>query len=224
LPDVVYRIDVEEPLDLGLRLNGGGSPMAYDLRSVCDSASAQLACAQGAAMIGDRIRNLQAGAHYLILESPDPANFTIELEALPRTVPVAVAGNDNCATAVEIPEQGGLFTGDTIDTLSDYMASCGNQAQSRDAAFRLQLSQPSIVNASLEAQFDTVLHRYEDTGEGAQSCDGGMPAACDDDGGPSGGDSLLSEMLDPGIYYYIVDGFNTDNHGKYLLEVSVTPQ
>jgi hypothetical protein len=220
-PDSVYRIQVDEPMDLAVDITSGSALLAYDFRSVCESQAAQLACGSGAA-VGARVRNLQAGDYFLIVESADPGNFSVALESLPRTMPVPVGGNDTCATAVEIPADGGLFAGDTLGLLNNYEALCGSGARSGDAAFRLELTERSTVTALLEAAFDTVLYRHLDAGNGPAACNV-LASACNDDGGQGNTNSLLIDTLDPGIYYYIVDGFNDDNAGSYLLEMSIAP-
>jgi hypothetical protein len=220
-PDTVYRVQVDEPMDLSVTIDAGGSLLAYDFRSICDSQPAQLACGQGAT-IGARVRNLQAGDYFLVVESADPTNFTVALETLPRTVPIPVGGNDTCATAVEVPLEGALFAGDTLGMLNNYEALCGSGARSGDAAFRLELTERARVTASLEAAFDTVLYRYLDTGAGAAACNV-LGSACNDDGGHGNTNSLLSDTLEPGVYYYVVDGFGETNSGSYLLEMTIEP-
>jgi hypothetical protein len=220
-PDSVYRIQVDEPMDLGVDIVSGSAQLAYDFRSVCDSQAAQLTCGKGAT-IGARVRNLQPGDYYLIVESADPSNFAVELESLPRTMPIPVGGNDSCANAVVVPEEGGLFSGDTLNLLNDYEGVCGSNARSGDAVFRLQLTERARVTALLEAAFDPVLLRYFDDGNGAAACNG-LATVCNDDGGLGNQNSVLSDTLDPGVYYYVVDGFSDDNVGNYLLEMTVGP-
>jgi hypothetical protein len=227
LPDVVYHVKVDAPTDLGVNINGGTALMIYGFRSTCDASGSQLACGDGT-MIDGRVRNVQPGDYYMVLESPapasDPASFTVSLDRLPRTVPTAATGNDTCASAIDIPDGGALFTGDTFGMLDDYQALCGGGAHSPDAAFRLVLAKRSRVTASLEATFDTVLYRFDDTGNGAASCRSKNEAACNDDGAQGNTNSMLSDLLDAGTYYYVVDGFNDNSQGSYLLDVTVAPQ
>ncbi|MFI5307910.1 MAG: hypothetical protein ACHQ53_11180 [Polyangiales bacterium] len=225
LADVVYHVIADRPTDFGVRVDGGSALMVYDFRSTCDAQDTQLACGDGA-MVNGRIRNLAPGDYYLVLESPspanDPASFTVEVDRLPRTVPVAVQGNETCATAYDVPSDGGLFSGDTLGMLDDYQASCGSGAHSPDAVYHLTLNSRSRVTASLEASFDTVLYRF--TGTSADACQSKMEAACNDDGAQGNTNSSLSETLQAGSYYYVVDGFNDNNAGRYLLDIAVAPQ
>jgi hypothetical protein len=227
LSDVVYHVRADRPTDLGVRVDGGPSLMIYDFRSTCDMQDSQLICGFGA-MVNGRVRNLAPGDYYLVLESPapanDPASFTVELDRLPRTVPTSVSGNENCATAYAVSMDGGLFAGDTLGMLDDYQASCGSGAHSPDAVFELVLDRRSRVTAALDAAFDTVLYRFPELGQGPDACQSKNEAACNDDGAQGNTNSSLSETLQMGSYYYVVDGFNDNNSGKYLLDIAVSPQ
>lgn len=222
-PDIVYRVVMDEPGDLGLDLDAGNFLLAYDVRSSCEDLSSQLWCSQ-AQVSGGRVRNLDAGTYYLVLEAPGAASFTLQAKRLPRSTPVEVGINDTCGTAQEIPEEGGLFTGDTLTLLNDYEARCGGGAASKDAAFHLTLTHRSEVTAIVDATFDSVLYRYTDTGLGPDACQSPGESNCNDDSGMGGTDSRLNaELLEPGSYYYVVDGFNRENAGRYSFEVSVSP-
>jgi hypothetical protein len=220
-PDTVYRVQVDAPTDLYIELETGSAQLAYEFRSVCDSPTAKRACGRGTA-VGTRVRNLQAGDYFLIVESAEPTNFSVLIDEMPRTTPVPVGNNDTCANAVEVPPTGGLYAGDTLLMLNDYQALCGSGANSGDAAFLVQLTERSHVTATLEAEFDTVLYRHVDVGEGPTSCNV-LASVCNDDSGQGNTNSLLDDTLEPGSYYYIVDGFNDDNSGSYLLEIAIGP-
>jgi hypothetical protein len=220
LPDIIYSVEVEEPSDLALHVEGGSSLFAYDFRSACDDIGSQLSCSRALGN-GGRIRNLAPGSYYLVLESPGAGNFTILAERLPPSVPVPVTGNDTCGTATEIPVDGGLFSGNTLDTLDHYGALCGSGALGRDAVFRLNLTTRAEVSAIVDAPFDSVLFRYADLGAGAATCVSQAEAACDDGGGTQS--RLAAEILEPGAHYYVVDGVNSIDAGPYLFQVDVIP-
>jgi hypothetical protein len=225
LPDAVYRLTVPTMTDLGVHVSGGAaSVMTYDFRAVCENDASQLACARGRPLDA-RVRNVAPGEYYLVVEAQAQTSFSLNVESLPQTVPVDVSGNDNCATAAEIPETGGLFRGDTLPLLNDYDAVCGGGARSHDAAFRLVLTRPHHVLVNVQGVFDTVLYRYQDEeGMGALSCMPRFERICNDDAGPGNSTSLLDEELAAGTYYYIVDGFNQANDGTFVLEVTTTPR
>jgi hypothetical protein len=219
--DAVYRVNVPEPMDLAIRIDGGDR-MAFDLRNVCEDLGTQLACIDTpTARVDRRLRDLSPGEYFLIVESQRNPAFVVELERLPRTVPEQVEGNGRCETAAPISPSGGLYTGDTRDFQDDYQAAlCGGGARSTDAAFVLDLPRRARVTARLEAVHDTVLYRFADEGEGAAACDARLEDQCNDDDGMTQ-NSLLTETLDAGRHYYIVDGFADGNQGEYILEINV---
>ena len=125
-----------------------------------------------------------------------------------------------CAQALSVPGAGGVFVGDTTREDGDYEASCGGGAFSADAVFRVELAAPATVRAFLTADFDAVLYRIDDFGDGV--CTSVSDAACDDDGG-GGTNSLLEEPLPAGSYFYVVDGYGFGNQGSYVLDIAISP-
>jgi hypothetical protein len=217
--ETVFRIVVDERTDVGLTIEGGDARMHYALRSECSDGATQRSCSDGVPLF-ERVRNLEAGEYFVIVESAQTAPFTIKTERLPPTQPVEVVDNGVCAAATSVPTAGGVFVGDTTRTNSDYEAGCGGGAASSDAAFRVELTEEATVRAFLTADFDAVLYRIEDFGDGGQSCSTVIEAACDDDGG-GGTNSLLEERLPAGAFYYIVDGYGFGNQGSYVLDISI---
>lgn len=216
-PDTVYSLTVEEPTDLDIKVDGADSPMRFALQRECGVEKSELVCDQGRpARI--RLRDVAPGEYFLTVESNETQQFELTVELLERTQPELVSGNDLCGSAVQVPQEGGLFRGSTASLLNDYVA-CGN-SRSRDAAFRLELTQERTVTASVEAAFDTVLYRY--MGEGVGACEGDGPVeSCDDDSLFGSNSRLQSERLKPGTHFYIVDGFSDSNSGEYVFEVLV---
>jgi hypothetical protein len=221
LRDVVYRLEIEETLDLNLQIEGADTRMYYALRDNCEDPTTQTACGDGTPL-SDRLRNVSAGTHYLIVESIEATGFTVQADRLEPTIPVEVEGNGACALAADITASGGVFIGDTGLEDPTYEATCGGGASSPDAVFRLVLGQAARVRASLTADFDTVLYRFGGSGGTTNDCLSGADRACDDDSG-DGTNSVLEERLDPGTYFYVVDGYGFGNQGPYLFDVSIVP-
>jgi hypothetical protein len=218
--DTIYGFDVEEPIDLLLRADGGESVMVLAVQESCGDPDSELLCTSGRLAL-KRLRNLDPGRYYVVVESAANTSFVIMAEPLPVTVPQEVEGNERCATAAVIGEQGGLFAGDTSTMDNDYSAGgCGSLAQSKDAAFKLVLGESRRVIVELEADFDAVLYRFTEVEGESATCVSREEDACDDDGGP-GTDSLLDEQLEAGVHYFIVDGFGKTNDGSYTLAVTV---
>jgi hypothetical protein len=217
--ETVFRLTIDERTDVGLTIEGGDARMYYALRSDCSDSATQRSCSDGVPLF-ERMRNLEAGEYFVIVESAQSAPFTIETERLPPTIPVEVVDNEVCALAASVPASGGVFVGDTTRGSGDYQAGCGGGALSADAAFLVELPEEATVRAFLSADFDAVLYRFEDLGDGGMTCSTVTESACDDDGG-GGTNSLLEERLPAGAYFYIVDGYGFGNEGSYVLDISI---
>jgi hypothetical protein len=133
------------------------------------------------------------------------------------------ATNDTCATAGTIPGSGTYtVSGTTCGGGDDDHGWCGGMARGPDVAYRMTISARSQVIldtcGTTLTSFDTVLYLY------AGSCSGSGQVACNDDGcGGSGFKSRIEATLDPGVYFVIVDGLQSDDMGGFELQVSVTP-
>ncbi|MBN1652162.1 MAG: putative metal-binding motif-containing protein [Deltaproteobacteria bacterium] len=223
--EMVYRFEIEQPSDVGLRIDGGDAPITATLSTRCGDRESELSCISNAPAV-KRFRNLQPDVYYLVVESIKSTNFVLIAERLPLTLPTEVSGNERCEDAFAIPPTGGLFAGDTSRMTNDYVATkCGGNPRSNDAVFSLSLSETKRVkvqlDAAFESVFDTVLYRFIGSGDGAGECESGQESACDDDGG-SGTNSQLDELLQAGDHYYVVDGLGLDNEGEYILNVEVS--
>ncbi|MEM9073946.1 MAG: putative metal-binding motif-containing protein [Myxococcota bacterium] len=214
--DAVYELTLTETSDVTIEADADGPFMYLSVRSDCEDDDSRLRCVSGNPA-RSRLRNLSPGTYFLVVESFSGTGYSLSVDASPPTVPTPASGNSLCEDAVTIPLSGGLFTGTTVPLLNDYETrSCGSNARSRDAAFRLDLTTRQRVVASTEgSDFDTVLHRHVD------SCASEGEATCDDDGGEAS-TSLLDEELDPGTYFYIVDGWGSTNNGEYFFEVQIS--
>ncbi len=82
--------------------------------------------------------------------------------------------------------------------------------------FRLDLPASRTVTATTEGStFDTVITLRQG------ACTDGSEILCDDSSGPND-TSYLQTVLDPGTYYFVVDGFGSQS-GSYDFEIKVTP-
>lgn len=215
--DAVHSFTLTEPADVTLTADTG-SFTYMSLRTTCDDEASEIRCTSGNPS-RTRVRNLAAGTYFVVVESSRGSGYTLNLETTtPPTVPTMVTGNDVCGAATVVPAGGGLFTGTTTTALNDYETRlCGSGAASSDVAFRVDLTSRSEVFATTEGStYDTVLHLHQDT------CSSMGELACNDDGG-SGSSSLIDRELDPGTYFFVVDGFGAASAGSYEFEVLITP-
>ncbi len=216
--ELVHSFTIPALSDVTIDVDGGLSYLNASLRTTCDNAGTQVRCPTGAP-ISSHLRALAAGTYYLIVEGARGGSYTIDITATtPPTVPTPATGNDSCGGPVIIPPTGGFWSGTTMGMANDYdPLICGTGTPAPDVAFRLDLATRSRITATTEGSaFDTLLYRFMGT------CRTGMEARCDDDGG-SAGTSQLTETLDPGTYFYVVDGFSSTAMGNYEFQVFITP-
>ncbi|WP_053234998.1 putative metal-binding motif-containing protein [Sandaracinus amylolyticus] len=216
--DAVHSFTLGARRDVTIEIDGGTASFNASVRGTCADGATQLRCARGTP-VRMRLRDLAAGTYYVVVESFNAAPYAITVTDSDPVTPVAVSGNETCASAFEIPATGGVFTGDTTAMLDDLQTrtSCGDGARSTDAMFRLELTEARRVVANTGGStFDTVLHVHRD------SCANTGELACDDDSG-DGSSSLIDRRLDPGTYFLVVDGRGMVSRGQYTLEVLVTP-
>lgn len=221
--DAVHQFTLTEPADVTVTVDGGSAYMAVSLRpTACTNSAGQLRCSNGFAP-RTRLRGLAAGTYWVVVESQTTGAYSIEVDAVvPPVVSVAASGNDLCGTAWVVPETGGLFTGSTVGFLDDFhtsSATCAfTTATAPDVAFRLDLTTARRVVATTEgSSFDTVLYVHRDF------CNrGGLELYCNDDGPGIGTRSIIERVLDPGTYYFVIDGYNMFYSGDYVFEVLVS--
>jgi hypothetical protein len=219
-PDAVFKLDLDSARDVVIRVDAEDTQLAVAaLQSTCGDVNSERGCRKGGPL-ETRLRNVDPGEYYVVVDSPNAAAVTVQVETYPPTPTTPASGNDNCMSAQLIPETGGIFSGDTRDLLADYVASCGAGAASKDAVFKLVLTTRRHVVARLDSGFDGVLHRMRDDRTGPDVCKDVVSDNCSvHTGGGTG--ALLDEVLSAGTYYYVVDGYRDFNAGYYQLDVAV---
>jgi hypothetical protein len=219
-PDLVHTFTLAAASDLDISIDGGTAYLNAALRQNCAMEFPEIRCDAGSP-IAAHVRNVAAGTYFIIVEGDRAGAYTLTVHATtPPTVPTPVTGNDTCGGAVIIPQTGGFWSGTTVGANNDYaptMCGTGPGNTAPDVAFRLDLAARSRIVATTDgSSFDTLLYRF------VNSCASGMEVVCNDD---SGGHvtSTLNEMLDPGTYFYVVDGFTSGSQGPYEFQVIITP-
>lgn len=214
--DAVYSFTLAEPQDVRFTVDGAGRYVNASLRRACADGATQLRCDAGVPARGV-VRALAAGTYFLVVEGPTRAGFTVRVDASAPTTPTMVRGNEICEGAYVVPATGGLFSGTTTTALDDYRATlCATTAAGPDVAFQLDLTaRKRVVASTIGSTFDTVLILYRG------SCVPANETACDDDGGGAS-TSRIERTLDPGTWFFVVDGFAAGRSGDYLFEVLVT--
>jgi hypothetical protein len=220
-PDVVHTFTLAAASDLDITVDGGTAYLNAALRQNCTMEFPELRCDSGSP-VAAHVRNVAAGTYFLIVEGARAGAYTVTIHATtPPTVPTPVTGNSGCGGAIVIPQTGGYWSGTTAtgatNNYDPTMCGSGPTNMSPDVAFRLDLTARSRVIATTDgSSFDTLLYRF------TNSCHSGMETVCNDDAGGHN-TSTLSETLDPGTYFYVVDGFDTTLSGPYQFQAIITP-
>ncbi len=213
--EAVHRFSLTETRDVLLTADAGGSFVNLSVRPDCTSEASALRCESGSPATVS-LRSLPPGDYFVLLESFLAASYRLTLETSTPVPLTEVSGNDTCDSAFVVPASGGLFRGSTSGMAQDYGGSCGAMAGSPDAAFRVDLtSRKRLVARTDGSDFDTVLTLHRG------ACGAATERACDDDGG-EGTASLIDQVLDPGTWFVVVDGFGSSQAGEYLLEVTIS--
>ena len=216
--DAVYEFTLPSAADITVELDAGGLGNA-SMRGTCDDEATELRCTSGDPVF-QRAYNVPPGTYSVVVEAGTPVGFNLSVLAEPPTVPTDVSGNDNCSGAFVVPEQGGLFRGDTTTLLPDYSTGpgCGSNAMSNDAAFELTLTSASrVVLSTIASAYDTVVHVH------TAACVSGAEVFCNDDESASVDTSFLDVELPAGTHFIIVDGSGGSSVGEYFLDVVVDP-
>ncbi len=213
--DAIYYFDLEESRDVVISADAEGPRTWVSLLPDCTVPEDVLRCETGNP--GEiRVRNLEAGRHYVLVEALTGTGLNVAVETSEPTTPIEVSGNETCESAHELTLLGGLYHGDTSGNLRSYTTrSCGSEARAPDAAFVLDLRlRRRVLVTTAGSSFDTVVHRH------LGMCESSGEESCNDDGGDRSA-SVLDEILDPGLHYYIVDGWGDFSSGEYFFEVVV---
>jgi len=218
--DAVLTFTLDQGRDITVDVDGHGSSASAVVQAQCGVTTSELIDCRTATPLSTRRRYVPAGTYFLVVSSAAATRLDVRVNAFEAVPTTSVRGNDTCASAVVVPASGGAYEGDTSALRPDYSATCGGRALSSDAVYKLVLSERKRVTATVDASFDSVLYRFPAQTLGQTVCPPEKEAACDDDGAGGAG-SQLSEVLDPGTYYYIVDGYGESNAGSYIFAVAV---
>ncbi len=215
-PEAVYRLVLEQPAQLTFELESAFDGVLYVLRT-CGQTSQALACNDDFQDTShSRIDvTLQPGTYYVVVDgyADGQGEFDLSVTAHPLR-PIA----DICASAQALPI-GQAVNGSTQGSANYFQATCADGASSPDQLYRLDVAQRSRVRIHQRSQHDGVLHLR-------RTCeDASTEVACNDDSNGVA-ESLLTEILDPGQYYVISDGYSGGGQtsaGDFVITADVAP-
>jgi hypothetical protein len=218
--DVVLGFTLEEPQDLNVQVRADDmTSVTVAIQTECGNELTERVCRDGMPL-SSLVHALPAGQYFLVIDNYSATQVEVQVDKAPPTPVMAVTGNDTCYSAVEVPETGGLFSGDTRGLQADYV-NCAKMPQlSSDAAFRLTLTTAKRVVARVDtSSFDGMLMRFKQPEAGVMLCEGER-SACNDDS--ENHVPQLDEMLSAGTYYFVVTGYSMSDAGTYTLDVSIS--
>lgn len=215
-PEVVYRLDVVEEVDLVVHLEARASVPTLYLRSVCGVGN-DLACTVLPEDHGKLIaRDLAPGSYYLFVDGIDfegaaDLSYQLTLSIMP---PDPTPGGESCAevVALELPEGSrrlDLFS--DLALAGDEMEPFCGRPQGPEQVYSLTLAEPSrlVVDWS------------------AESADGGLALLgdCDAAARPVGCIASADGRIDlpraPAGTYFLVAQASAQNPGIFLLGIGV---
>lgn len=223
--DAVYALDVPQPSDLLVvqRLSSDSGAVGLLAPSGGQSCGAEISCVRGdVSPVRLRRHGLAAGQHQIVAASVGATPVELTAFLRPASPPVLVAFADTCDQALQIPEEGGFFQGNTVNSTADYSAGCDFGVQppggAADQMLRLTLTAQRRVIFDMQGSgFQTLLNVRK-----GPSCPGAeLSGACSV--GYSSGRSYLDLVLEAGDYFVQVDGYNRASGPWYLDVFVVSP-
>ncbi len=215
--DAAFSLELAEASDVLLvqRQPAGGSGAVALMAPACDEA---LACSSGpTGPLRSVKRALAAGSYRVLSESELGSQVQLTAFVRPTAPPTLVLDSDYCDVALQIPEQGGFFQGNTANLFADFTAGCdlggifGNGAA--DQILRFELSRRRrVVFEMAGSGYETLL----DVRRGDECPGEEVPGACVVS--PRLGRSYLDIVLEPGTYWVQIDGLG-GAEGQWSLDV-----
>ncbi|MFO7178557.1 MAG: MopE-related protein [Pseudomonadota bacterium] len=218
--DATYAFEVHEPSDVLLvgRLSDGDRAAISLTGPDCSAASREACTVSGDSPLRVGVSGLAPGEYRAIAESLLGAPMTLSAFVRPATPDTLVAFADLCEDAVEIPETGGRFLGNTDNVLADYDAGCDFASSvpggAPDQMLRLELTERRRVILDMRgSSYATLLSVRR-----GPECPG-REVACVP--GYVEGRSYLDRVLDAGQYWIQIDGYDLDS-GSWSLDVFIS--
>jgi len=121
-----------------------------------------------------------------------------------------------CLGAEALPHNTSVH-GSTEGQPDRFHASCAEGALSGDRVYRLELTEDARVTLRVAADYDVALYVRRVCNDAAREL------ACVDDGDDSAHATLALDLR-AGTWWVVVDGYNDDNEGRFVLTTEVVPR
>jgi len=129
---------------------------------------------------------------------------------------VALSAQGVCMAAEALPHNA-TVRGSTRGRPDLFHASCAEGALSGERVYRLDLAEDARVTLRVAADYDVALYVR------GVCADPSRELACVDDGEDSAHASLTLDLR-AGSWWVVVDGYNDDNEGNFVLATEVVPR
>jgi hypothetical protein len=220
--DAAYALELPVASDVLLveRISSGDTGAIALAAPACTGPVDRLACGTGAVSpLRAARRNVPAGAYRVVAESELGQAVSVTAFTRPAVAPTLVPFSDGCVDALEIPETGGFFQGNTANARADLNAGCDQGGTPENGApeqlLKLTLSaRKRVVLDMAGSGYETLLDVRRGPG-----CPGAeVPLGCTIGRDPQR--SFLDLTLDAGVYFLQIDGFYLAQ-GPWFLDVRV---
>ncbi|HLV64628.1 MAG TPA: MopE-related protein [Polyangiaceae bacterium] len=220
--DATYALELDEPSDVLLvgRLSDGDRAAISLTGPDCSEASREVCVRSGQSPLRAVVSGLAPGEYRAIAESQLGAPMTLSAFVRPATPETLVPFADLCGEAVDIPETGGRFLGNTENALADYDAGCDFASRvpggAPDQILRLELTERRRVILDMSgSNYSTLLSvRRGPECPGTEIEGGCVPGYVE-------GHSYFDRVLDAGQYWIQIDGYDLDS-GSWSLDVFIS--
>lgn len=220
--DAAYTLELPVASDVLLveRLSSGDAGAIALSGPTCGAERDVLACTAGeGGPLRSARRGVPPGSYRVIAEAQRGQPVSVTALVRPAIPPTLVPFSDGCDDALEIPESGGFFQGNTSNAAADLDAGCDRAGTAAggapDQMLKLALSERKRVVLDMAgSSYETLLAVRR-----GPSCPGPeVPLGCTIGTGPQR--SFLDLTLDAGVYYLQIDG-HASAHGVWFLDVRV---
>ncbi len=121
-----------------------------------------------------------------------------------------------CGSAPVLPHNMSV-RGSTVGQPDWFHASCAEGALSGERVYRLDLTEDARVTLRVAADYDVAMYVRAVCHQAARE------TACIDDGDDSAHAALVLDLR-AGSWWVVVDGYNDDNEGNFVLSTEVVPR
>jgi hypothetical protein len=213
--ELVYALDVARRERVTLEVEARFDSVLYLRKDTCNDGDAELACSDDAPdRSHSRIeRVLDPGKYFVFVDGYGEESGSFKLTVSTKD---AVALADVCRNAPELLA-GVPQAGTTASSSDNAQATCGSGAQGADAAYRIDLGEPSRVRVALHTdQGDPVVYIR-------RVCAGEQSEVACGEGSASSGEAAVTAALDPGSYTVFADGQDLATAGHYTVAFDAAP-